>query len=226
MTVESRWIADPLVTERSPRVAVLDYGIGNLRSAVKALELVGATAALTADPGVIATADAVVLPGVGAFGRCMEALRAAGLDGPAVAAVDSGRPFLGICVGMQMLFDGSEESPGVSGLGIVPGVVRWIPPGVKRPQMQWNTVQVQRSDDPMFDHLGIDPWLYFVHSLAADPTDPADVAATCDYGTRLVAAVRHSNVFATQFHPEKSGRAGLQLLHNFLRVAVTPELVS
>jgi glutamine amidotransferase len=225
VTVESRWIADPLVTERAPLVAVLDYGIGNLRSAVKALELVGATAVLTADAGVVAAADAVVLPGVGAFGRCMEALRTAGLDGPAVAAVESGRPFLGICVGMQMLFDGSEESPGVTGLGVVPGVVRWIPPGVKRPQMQWNTVQVERSDDPMFDHLGVDPWLYFVHSLVGEPSDRADVAATCDYGTRLVAAVRRGNVFATQFHPEKSGRAGLQLLHNFLRIAVTPELV-
>ena len=119
-------------------MAVLDYGIGNLHSARKALERMGADARLTVDPGLVADADGVVLPGVGAFGACMRTLRSVGLDEPALDAVASGRPFLGICVGMQMLFDRSEEDAAESGLGVIPGTVRWIPPGVKIPQMQWN----------------------------------------------------------------------------------------
>lgn len=204
--------------EEQPLVAVLDYGIGNLRSAQKALERVGADARLTSDVGLIAQAAAVVLPGVGAFGRCMEALREAGLEGPAHEAVDSGRPFLGVCVGMQMLFDRSEESPGTQGLGIVPGEVRWIPPGVKRPQMQWNVLHVRRPD-PILAGLGDEPWVYFVHSLHGVPDDPSVVAATCSYGVELTAAVRLGNVFATQFHPEKSATSGLRLLGNFTLVA-------
>jgi glutamine amidotransferase len=199
-------------------VAVLDYGIGNLRSAHKALERMGADARLTADPGLIADADAVVLPGVGAFGACMRALRATGLEEPALAAVGSGRPFLGICVGTQMLFDESEEDPTARGLGVLLGTVRWIPPGVKRPQMQWNRLDVRR-DDPMFVGLGDRPWMYFVHSLHGVPADPDTVVATCDYGGPINAAFRRGNVFATQFHPEKSGAAGLALLGRFVAVA-------
>jgi len=202
-----------------PLIAVLDYGIGNLRSAQKALEREGADARLTADHRLIAEAAAVVLPGVGAFGACVEALRAAGLEDPVHEAVASGRPFLGICVGMQMLFDRSEEDPHVTGLGVVPGTVRWIPPGVKRPQMQWNQLVVRRDDDPMFSGLGPSPWVYFVHSLHGVPDDAADVAATCDYGGTLNAAFRRANVFATQFHPEKSATAGLALLANFVNAA-------
>jgi imidazole glycerol-phosphate synthase subunit HisH len=202
-----------------PLVAVLDYGIGNLRSAQKALERVGADARLTDDAGLIRDAAGVVLPGVGAFGRCMEALHQTALAGAAVEAVASGRPFLGICVGMQLLFDGSDESPGVAGLGVLPGTVRWIPPGVKRPQMQWNVLHLAQPDDPMFAGLGGAPWVYFVHSLHGVPDDPTTIAATCDYGSPLTAAVRQANVFATQFHPEKSGAAGLALLANFARVA-------
>src|SRR5215204_3218235 len=123
-------------------IAVLDYGIGNLRSAQKALERVGADARLTADPAEIAAADGVVLPGVGAFGRCMEALRDSGLDKAALDAVAAGRPFLGICVGMQLLYEASEEDPGVEGLGILPATVRWLPATIKRPQMQWNVLEV------------------------------------------------------------------------------------
>ena len=204
-----------------PFIAVLDYGIGNLRSAEKALEHVGADARLTADAGLIADAAAVVLPGVGAFGRCMDALREARLDEPALDAVASGRPFLGICVGMQMLFDGSDEDATARGLGVVPGMVRWIPPGVKRPQMQWNLLDLTQPDDPMFYGLGLGDraWMYFVHSLHGVPDDAGTVAATCDYGGPLTAAVRVGNVFATQFHPEKSGRDGLQLLRNFTAIA-------
>lgn len=201
----------------SARIAVLDYGIGNLRSAEKALQHVGADAFLTASADEVAGADAVVLPGVGAFGACMEALRRAGLEPIVRDAVESGRPFLGICVGMQMLFTRSDEDPDALGLGIVPGVVRWIPPGVKRPQMQWNRLDVVLDHDPMFAGLvDADPWMYFVHSLHGVPDDRSVVAATCDYGSTLNAAFRSGNVFATQFHPEKSGRDGLRLLANFV----------
>lgn len=203
---------------KRPLVAVLDYGIGNLHSAQKAIEKMGADARLTADPRLIARADGVVLPGVGAFGACMAALRACGLDGPALDAAASGRPFLGICVGMQMLFDTSEEDPDARGLGIVPGTIRWIPPGVKRPQMQWNRLVLRRPDDPMLAGLGDDPWVYFVHSLHGVPDDPDVVAATCEYGATLNAAFRLGTVFATQFHPEKSSTTGLQLLANFVSV--------
>jgi glutamine amidotransferase len=202
-------------------VAVLDYGIGNLHSAQKALEKMGADARLTIDAGLVADADGVVLPGVGAFGACMRALRSVGLERPALEAVASGRPFLGICVGMQMLFERSEEDGDARGLGVIPGTVRWIPPGVKIPQMQWNRLEVRRTDDPMLADLGADPWVYFVHSLHGVPDDPAVVAATCEYGVPLNAAFRLDNVFATQFHPEKSGPTGLQLLANFVQVCAT-----
>jgi glutamine amidotransferase len=202
----------------APLVAVLDYGIGNLHSAQKAIEKMGADARLTDDPELIAAADGVVLPGVGAFGACMDTLRSTGLEQPALDAVASGRPFLGICVGMQMLFSGSEEDPAATGLGVIPGTVRWIPPGVKRPQMQWNRLDLSLPDDPMLADLGDDPWVYFVHSLHGVPDDPSVVAATCDYGGTLNAAFRLGNVFATQFHPEKSGPTGLRLLANFVGV--------
>lgn len=194
-------------------IAVLDYGIGNLRSAEKALQHVGADASLVSDPDVAASADAVVLPGVGSFGRCMEALRASGLDAVATAAVAAGKPFLGICVGMQMLYEGSDESPGVPGLGLLPGRVRLLPEGVKRPQMQWNVLQPTGVPSPLLDGLGAEPWVYFVHSYAAPPGP--DVIATCDYGGPVVAAVGRPGLWATQFHPEKSGATGLRLLANF-----------
>jgi imidazole glycerol-phosphate synthase subunit HisH len=200
-----------------PLIAVLDYGIGNLHSAQKALERGGADARLTADEGLIRDAAGVVLPGVGAFGACMDSLRAARLDGPAHHAVESGRPFLGICVGMQMLFTKSEEDEHAAGLDIIPGTVRWIPAGPKIPQMQWNRLQFRR-DDPMFAELGDEPFMYFVHSLHGVPDDPEVIAATVEYGATLNAAFRAGNVFAAQFHPEKSSTPGLQLLSNFVDV--------
>ena len=203
-----------------PLIAVLDYGIGNLRSAEKALQHVGADARLTADAALVASADAVVLPGVGAFGACMDAFRAAGLEQVTRDAVASGRPFLGICVGMQMLFSRSEEDPQATGLGIIPGTVRWIPPGVKRPQMQWNRLRFSLPDDPIFTGLGAnDAWMYFVHSLHGVPDDPSVVAATTEYGGSLNVVFRSGNVVATQFHPEKSADDGLALLENFTRIA-------
>jgi glutamine amidotransferase len=198
-----------------PRIAVVDYGIGNLRSAEKALQHLHADAALTSDRSAIESAEAVVLPGVGAFGACMQALRRAGLEGATRAAATDGRPFLGICIGMQMLFDGSDESPEVSGLGIISGRVTRLPRTVRLPQMGWNTLEVVAGSC-----LGADlpepAWLYFVHSYAPAPDDPSVVAAWCDYGRRFAAAVEQGPVWATQFHPEKSGAVGMRMLSNFV----------
>jgi glutamine amidotransferase len=195
------------------QIAVLDYGIGNLRSAEKALQHVGADAALTADVDEIENASAVVLPGVGHFGRCMKALRASGLEGPAWDAVRTGKPFMGICIGMQMLYESSDEDASTSGMGVLTGKVRLLPESVKRPQMQWNQLNI-RDDSPMFAGLDIPLWMYFVHSYA--PATTEHVVATCDYGGDIVAAVQRDNLWATQFHPEKSGGPGLQVLANFV----------
>lgn len=204
----------------APLVAVLDYGIGNLRSAQKALEHVGADARLTADAGLVADADAVVLPGVGAFDACMAALRDAGLETVCHDAVGSGRPFMGICVGMQMLFSRSDEGD-APGLGIIPGAIRWITDELPRPQMQWNQLTVHRPD-PVLAGLGDSPWVYFVHSLHGVPDDPDQVVASCDYGGTVNAVFRSGNVVATQFHPEKSGASGLALLRNFVAALEDP----
>ena len=200
-----------------PLIAVLDYGIGNLRSAAKALERVGADAHLTKDHGLIRDAAGVVLPGVGAFGRCMEALEESDLDDVALEAAFSGRPFLGICVGMQMLYHGSEETPNTPGLGVLPGIVRQLPDGVKRPQMQWNRLDM-RSNSTLLAGLGDDSWVYFVHSYAAEPDE--HTVATCDYGGPMAAVVERGALCATQFHPEKSGAIGMRILTNFVRNAV------
>jgi imidazole glycerol-phosphate synthase subunit HisH len=200
-------------------IAVLDYGIGNLRSAQKALEHVGADARLTADPDVIRAAAGVVLPGVGAFGRCMDALQTSGLVPLVYEVIEHEVPFLGICVGMQLLYESSDEAPGRAGLGILPGVVRLVPGDVKRPQMQWNLLDRVRPSG-LLDGLPDQAWAYFVHSYAVD-TDDDSVVATCDYGGPVVAAVERGKVWATQFHPEKSSRTGLAALANFVRSAVT-----
>jgi imidazole glycerol-phosphate synthase subunit HisH len=199
-------------------IAVLDYGIGNLRSATKALERVGADAHLTADPDLIREASGVVLPGVGAFGRCMQALEDSGLDELAVETAFSGRPFLGICVGMQMLYEASEESVDQPGLGVLPGVVRRLPDGVKHPQMQWNVLHRRRADSLLLAGLDAESWVYFVHSYAAEPGE--DTVAVADYGGPMAAMIERGSLFATQFHPEKSGAVGMQILTNFVRQAV------
>jgi len=199
----------------TPLIAVLDYGIGNLRSAQKALEKVGADARLTSDAAVVRAADATVLPGVGNFGACMSALRASGLSDLVYERVECGKPFLGICVGMQMLFESSEESPDVSGLGVIRGAVRYLPDTVKRPQMQWNRLRIRSADD-VFAGLPAEPWMYFVHSLHCVPVDSSRVVATTSYGCEVAAAVRQENVIAVQFHPEKSATDGLALLRNFV----------
>jgi glutamine amidotransferase len=199
-----------------PLVAVLDYGIGNLRSAQKGLERAGADARLTADHGLIADAAGVVLPGVGAFGRCRQALNDSGLTEVTLAAAASDRPFLGICIGMQLLYEGSEENPGVQGLGVLPGTVRLLPEGVRRPQIQWNLIRPVR-ESPLVHGLPEPAWVYFNHSFAAE--DTGDTVAVCDYGGDVVAAVERGSVAATQFHPEKSSGVGQVILGGWVRRA-------
>lgn len=196
-----------------PLLAVLDYGIGNLHSAQKGFSHVGAKAVLTADRGLIADACGVVLPGVGAFGPTMKALRDTGLDGVALERINAGIPFFGICVGMQVLYAGSQEAPNVKGLGVLSQQVRLLPDSVKRPQIQWNRLNIC-SQHPMLANLGDEVWVYFVHSYAPEATD--EVIATCDYGGAVTAAVARDNLWAVQFHPEKSSATGLRILANFV----------
>jgi glutamine amidotransferase len=205
----------------APRIAVLDYGIGNLRSAEKALQHVGADARLVTEAAEVAAADAVVLPGVGAFGACARALRESGLEGPARAALDDGVPFFGVCVGFQLLYEGSVESPGAEGLGVFGGKVAALPPGVKHPQMQWNQLEVTgragEAEPAALRGLGPRPWVYFVHSFAPPVGD--ETVAVCDYGGPVAALVGRGPLWGAQFHPEKSGSTGLRLLSNFVDLA-------
>jgi glutamine amidotransferase len=198
-----------------PRVAVLDYGIGNLRSAEKALQHVGAAARLVTAASEVEAADAVVLPGVGAFGACAQALRASGLEEPARQAIAAGVPFFGVCVGFQLLYESSVESPGASGLGVFAGTVGALASGVKHPQMQWNVLEPEGSGVPaLLEGLGPRPWVYFVHSFA--PPVGAETVAVCDYGGPVAAMANRGTLWGAQFHPEKSGAAGLALLGNFV----------
>ena len=201
-----------------PRIAVLDYGIGNLRSAEKALQHVGAAACLVTDPAEVRAADAVVLPGVGAFGSCARALRESGLEEPARRAIEAGVPFFGVCVGFQLLYEGSVESPGAEGLGVFAGKVGPLPAGVKHPQMQWNQLDVRGPAEPApLRGLGERPWVYFVHSFA--PPVGEETVAVCDYGGPVAALAARGNLWGAQFHPEKSGTTGLALLANFVALA-------
>ena len=200
-----------------PNVVVIDYGIGNLHSASKALERAGARVAVSSDPSVIAAADAVLLPGVGAMGRCMESLDSYGLRSTVHEFAAAGRPFLGICVGMQMLHDGSDENGGVAGLGLIPGTVRRVTGDVKLPQMQWNIVTSYEARPSVLLGELEGPWMYFVHSFAPELHDA--VVGICDYGGPVGAIVERGSVMGTQFHPEKSSASGLRLLANFVRRA-------
>ena len=205
-------------------IAVVDYGVGNLRSAQKGLERAAAEEGLdlevrvTPEPADIERARGVVLPGVGAFAHCMEELAEAGMTDVVLDAAASGRPFFGICVGMQILFEESEEFGRVRGLGVLPGrVTRFRSRSVKIPHMGWNALE-KRTPNAMFDGIPDGTYYYFVHSFYAQPTDTAVVAATSTYGDEeFAAAVGRGNVFATQFHPEKSQEAGIRLLRNFVR---------
>jgi glutamine amidotransferase len=206
-------------SKEGPRIAVLDYGIGNLRSAEKALQHVGAAARLVTNSAEVEAADAVVLPGVGAFGACARALRESGLEPAARAAIDAGVPFFGVCIGFQLLYQASDESPDAQGLGVFEGTVALLPAGEKHPQMQWNQLTPLSDGGPAspLRGLGDHPWVYFVHSYAP-PIGPETVAV-CDYGGPVAAVVARANLWGAQFHPEKSGRTGLAMLANFVDLA-------
>lgn len=200
-------------------IAIIDYGVGNLFSVEKALAALGADAKITSDARTIAAADKIVLPGVGAFGDCMKNLTATGLIPTIKDFVKTGKPMLGICVGLQILFEGSEESIGVAGLGLLKGKVRRIQaPGLKVPHMGWNSLTIKSPRQPLdlFQGLSEKPYVYFVHSYHAVPQDSSIVTATTEYGSELTAAVAKGNIQATQFHPEKSGDVGLAILKNFI----------
>jgi glutamine amidotransferase len=199
-------------------IAIVDYGMGNLRSVEKAIARTGAAVRVTSDPRQILDADGVVLPGVGAFGACMDNLAARGLVEPVRAAVRSGKPFLGICLGLQLLFQESEEFGPIRGLGILSGrVVRFAGralDGLKIPQMGWNRLSVHRSV-PELAGIENGAYVYFVHSYYVVPAEADVIVASTDYGLEFAAAIAWKNVFACQFHPEKSQDVGLRLLANF-----------
>ncbi len=205
-----------------PRLAIVDTGSGNLRSVQKALEAVGADAAVTSDPDAVVRADKVVVPGQGAFGGCVAGLeRGGGALGQAVREiVAAGKPYLGLCLGLQILFDESDENPGVRGLGIIPGrVVRFqIPAPLKVPHMGWNDCHrgPAAARTPVLGDIPEGTSFYFVHSYYAVPSSHDVVALEAEHGVRFCAAVARDNVFACQFHPEKSQAAGLALLHSFV----------
>jgi glutamine amidotransferase len=201
-------------------IAIVDYGMGNLRSVQKGLEHVGFPAEVTRDPDRIAAAPGVVLPGVGAFGACMDNLRAYGLIEPVRQVIASGTPFLGICLGMQLLFETSDEFGPVAGLGIFPGhVVRFADaPSLKVPHMGWNQIR-KRQDAPHLRGIDDGAFVYFVHSYYVAPADLSLTATSTEYGVEFASAIARDNVFATQYHPEKSQRVGLKILENFGRIA-------
>lgn len=196
-------------------VAVVDYDAGNTLSVTRALKKVGARVDLTPDPQKVLDADAVVLPGVGAFGDCMRKLRERGMDEACLETYRIGKPFLGVCVALQVFFEASEESPGVEGLGIFPGkVVRFDVGELKVPHMGWNDLDLARPH-PVLDGLSGEAF-YFVHSYYPVPEEPSDLVGVSDYGGAFCAAAGRENLVAVQFHPEKSSLAGLKLYENFL----------
>ncbi|HVX33240.1 MAG TPA: imidazole glycerol phosphate synthase subunit HisH [Solirubrobacterales bacterium] len=200
--------------EAAPLILILDYGMGNLRSVEKALEHVGARAAIGAEPDAVRAADGLILPGVGAFPRAMERIRASGLDELIAERAAAGTPVLGICLGLQLLFERSEELGGADGLGLLPGEVTALDaPGLKVPHIGWAPVAWEH-DSPLAEGIAAGTSFYFVHSFAARP-DGADALGTASYGERFVCAAERDNVFGVQFHPEKSSAAGLSLLANF-----------
>jgi len=204
-------------------ITIVDYGMGNLRSVSKAFEIQGYAATVTSSPKEIKNANGLVLPGVGAFGECMANLERLDLVEPIKQYINGGRPFLGICLGLQILFDESEESPGVKGLGLFKGkVVRFPDFGEKRikvPQMGWNTINFDNSS-LILNNIPRGTWFYFVHSYYVEPENNGLSIITSNYGIDFTAAVEKENVFACQFHPEKSGRQGLELVKNFAKLTI------
>lgn len=206
----------------APLITIVDFDAGNLHSVDRALRAVGQRTVLTSDPHDVERAEALVLPGVGSAQDAMRKLQARGLVEPLRAYAASGRPFLGVCVGLQLLFDWSEEGGGVECLRILPGVVRRFAsqPGLKVPQIGWNAVRF-RSDHPLRAGIPDGTYFYFVHSYYAEPAEPAITLGECDYGLDFAAVVASRNVLATQFHPEKSADLGLRIYANFARIAAS-----
>ncbi len=200
-------------------IAILDYDAGNIKSVEKAMQLLGQEVTITRDRETILGARKVILPGVGAFGDAMGKIRQYGLYDVIHEVVDRGTPFLGICLGLQLLFERSDESPGVEGLGILKGEIRRIPetPGLKIPHMGWNSLEF-RNDGRLFWDLPQESYVYFVHSYYLKAADEGIVTAVTEYGTQIHASVEQGNVFACQFHPEKSSDVGIQILRNFLSI--------
>ena len=198
-------------------IAIIDYDAGNIRSVYKALCHLGADPGITRDPEVIKKADKIILPGVGAFGDAMNRLEGYGLVQTINDCIESGKPFLGICLGLQLLYDSSEEAPGVAGLGILKGKIKKIPVGEyqKIPHMGWNSVSFPNKGR-LFAGINENAYFYFVHSYYLDAQDRSSVTATTEYNTRIDASVESGNVFACQFHPEKSGSVGLTVLKNYI----------
>lgn len=199
-------------------IAIVDYGAGNLRSVELALSRLQEETAVTRDPEMLERADGIILPGVGAFADAMRALRESGVIPALREQAAGGKPLLGICLGMQMLLDGSEEGPGVPGLGLIPGQVRRLPDcGLKIPHIGWNSLSPAK-EDPLLEGLPAEPYVYFVHSYACRADNLADVLTVTEYGVPFHSAVRRGNLVGMQFHPEKSGRVGERLLRNFLKL--------
>ncbi len=200
-------------------IVIVDYGRGNLRSVEKAFEKLGYKAMVSSHPEEIVSADKLVLPGVGAFGDCMENLKSYGLIESVLEFIKSGKPFLGICLGLQLLFSESEEYGPVKGLNVIPGRVVRFPKGLKVPHMGWNTVETV-SYNPLFDGIDNNSFFYFVHSYYVVPDSKDVISAVTDYGVKFASAIWKENIFATQFHPEKSQKVGLKFLDNFGKLKI------
>mgnify|MGYP000413354551 CR=1 FL=1 len=200
-------------------IAIIDYGAGNLHSVKNALDFLNAESIVTGDSETILNADKVILPGVGAFGDAMKCLEKSGLVETVKAVAKSGKPLLGICLGLHLMFEESDETPGVKGLGIFKGKIVKIPEkdGLKIPHMGWNSIQINPASR-LLKGIEEGAYVYFVHSYYLQAENEADVAATTDYVVNIHAAAEHENIFATQFHPEKSGEIGLRILKNFIEL--------
>lgn len=201
-------------------IAIIDYGAGNIQSVSKALMHIGCDCFITNKKDEILSADAAVLPGVGSFGNTVDNLNKFGIKEAVIEFIESGKPFLGICLGLQLLFPGSDESKGAEGLGVFDGTITKIPngEGLKIPHMGWNSLTVKKGSR-LFEGIEENPYVYFVHSYYLNAADKSIVAAQTEYGVTIDAAVERGNVFATQFHPEKSGDVGLKILKNFVKIA-------
>ena len=206
-------------------IAIIDYGAGNIRSVDKALKHIGCDAVITRDTETILKADGAVLPGVGSFGDTMDTMTSYGIKDTVVKYTESGKPFLGICLGLQLLFPESEESPNARGLGIFDGVISKIPSGggLKIPHIGWNSLKI-KENSRLFKGISGNPYVYFVHSYFLNAADKSIVSAQTQYGVTIDAAVEKENIFATQFHPEKSGETGLKILKNFADIVKAEEV--